>query len=372
MSKQALQPVKNILFVGLILLAATLLTGCAGGAMAASSWPGLSADSTTAYVAYGPAIYAVDLSTGQELWRYPKEANRSITFYAPPATSESGVVIVGGYDNKVYALNPGVGREPDTLWQFDQSKDRIIGGLVVAGEIVLVPSADGQLYALNLNTGEPVWQEPFLPRQVPDPLWADPAVENDRVYLASLDHHVYALDLNTGAEIWQVDLSGAISDTPTLTDGILLIGTFGNKLYALQATNGKTLWSLDTEGWVWGNPAVGDGIAYFGDVSGKAYAVSIEDGSEIWRQTIDGAIAATPTLGTEGVYFVTETGRVVSVDPQTGQRLWPSAAELNGKILTDPIFVEGKLLVATMDPDCLLYEIDAQSGAVRCMFQPAD
>ena len=372
MDKRTLQPVKKFLFISLILLAATLLAGCAGGGMAASSWPGLSIDSTKAYIAYGPAVYAVDLSTGQELWRYPREANRSITFYAPPAPSESDLVIAGGYDNKVYALNPGTGREPVALWQFDLPKDRIIGGPVVAGEIVLVPSADGRLYALDINSGEPAWQEPFLPKEVPDPLWADPAVEDDRVYLASLDHHVYALNLATGTEIWQVDLSGAISDTPTLVDGTLLIGTFGNKLYALQATSGKTLWSIDTEGWVWGNPAVGDGIAYFGDVTGKAYAVAIEDGTEIWRQTIDGAIAATPALGTDGVYFVTETGRVVGVDPQTGQSIWATAVELNGKILTDPILNEDKLLVATMDPDCLLYEIDAQSGAVRCMFQPVD
>lgn len=372
MLKRASHPVKKILFVSLILLTASLLSGCAGGAMAASSWPGLSVDSTTAYVAYGPAIYAIDLSTGQELWRYPQEANRSITFYAPPAASKSDLVIGGGYDNKVYALKPETGRDTAALWQFDQSKDRIIGGPLVAGEIVLVPSADGRLYALDLNSGEPVWQEPFLPKQVPDPLWAKPAVQDDHVFLTSLDHHVYALDLNTGAEIWQADLSSAISDTPTLTDGTLLIGTFGNKLYALQASNGKTLWSIDTEGWVWGNPAVGDGIAYFGDVSGMAYAVAIEDGSEIWRQTIDGAIAATPALGADSVFFVTETGRVVGLNPQTGQLLWSTAVELNGKILTDPILNEEKLLVATMDPDCLLYEIDAQSGAVRCMFQPAD
>jgi outer membrane protein assembly factor BamB len=85
-----------------------------------------------------------------------------------------------------------------------------------------------------------------------------------------------------------------------------------------------------------------------------------------------GAIAATPALDANGVYFVTETGRVVGVDPQTGQAIWSTAVDLNGKILTDPILNEDKLLVATMDPDCLLYEIDAQSGAVRCMFQPAD
>ena len=51
-----------------------LLAGCSGAAMTPSSWPGVSADSTTAYVASNQAVYAVDLATGAERWRFPATA----------------------------------------------------------------------------------------------------------------------------------------------------------------------------------------------------------------------------------------------------------------------------------------------------------
>ena len=89
---------KQFILILAITIIAVTLSACAGGATQASSWPGLIVDEQYAYVAYNTQVYAVDLVNGTEKWRYPGEPDNNITFYSNPSLSESGQLIVGGYD----------------------------------------------------------------------------------------------------------------------------------------------------------------------------------------------------------------------------------------------------------------------------------
>ena len=60
---------KYILFVLVAALAAVLLSGCTGRAGLTNSWPGLTSDGETAYLASGQYLYAIRLSDGREIWR---------------------------------------------------------------------------------------------------------------------------------------------------------------------------------------------------------------------------------------------------------------------------------------------------------------
>src|SRR4030067_244054 len=52
---------------------AVLLSACSG-ALPSTSWPGLSASATTAYLADGQYTFAIDLQNGTLRWRYPDKA----------------------------------------------------------------------------------------------------------------------------------------------------------------------------------------------------------------------------------------------------------------------------------------------------------
>ncbi|MCK4962606.1 MAG: PQQ-like beta-propeller repeat protein, partial [Anaerolineales bacterium] len=146
MSTSSYQANKITFFPVLILIMAILLTGCgAGGAITASSWPGISTDETTVYLAFNQFVHAIDLESGEESWHYPEEPDRAISFFASPAIADDGLVIIGGYDKVVYALEPGVGGNVRVVWKFEGASDRIVGSPVVAGDLVLVPSADYKL-----------------------------------------------------------------------------------------------------------------------------------------------------------------------------------------------------------------------------------
>ncbi len=368
MSTSAHPTRKLILLLSLLLTSSVFIAGCgSGSALSAASWPGLSTDEMNAYLAYGPTVYAINLTTNRESWRYPQEPTRTTTFFASPATSDAGLVIVGGYDNMVYALDPGTGGDVRLAWFFEGASGNIIGAPIVVGDIVLVPSADNNLYALDLSTGDPVWTQPF---STDEALWSAPLVEGDVVYLSSLDHRVYAIDLQTGRELWRTDpLNGAIADTPTLVGDLILVGTFNSQLVAVDSERGEIAWTFDTSDWVWGSPTVADDLAFFGDYSGVAYAVDITDGQEVWRKTLDGPITTTPALGDDVVFFVTEAGTVYAFESDTIEPFWPSNPNLNGRLLSDPVLNGDTLLIATMESPCVISAIDTETSAILCLFQ---
>jgi outer membrane protein assembly factor BamB len=344
----------------LLTLVSALLAGCSGGGAVASSWPGVTVDDSKAYIATGPAVYAVDLVSGQERWRFPAEADRDMTFFAAPALTDDGDLIVGGYNATVYRLDAEDG---GIVWTFNGVGARIVGSPVVAGELVLVPSSDHTLYALRLSSGQAAWRF-----DTEHALWAAPLADGDRLYLAALDHHVYALDLASGDLLWSQDVGGAAADTPVLSDGLLLVGTFGNGLQAVSAENGEPQWSFASDGWVWGGPAVNTVAAFFGDVAGVMYALDPRTGDLLWRLQPDGPVVGTPAVDSDRVFFGTESGTVYARRAENGDPLWENA--LDGKALSDPILAGDVVLVAATGGEVLLTALSADSGAVRWSFTP--
>ncbi len=213
MSPLSIKSSKLALILGSFLLL-LLLSACTGSALAATSWPGLSVSNGVAFIAFNQRVYAVDTSTGRELWRFPIEEEGNPTFYAPPATTANGLLIVGSYSNFAVALNADSGAE---VWRFDRPGGKIVGAPAVGNGLVLLPSADRTLYAANLAAGSFVWD--FTTDW---PLWAGPVIHEGTVYQASLGHNLYALDLESGDERWRQDLGGAVVDSPSLADGLLL------------------------------------------------------------------------------------------------------------------------------------------------------
>ncbi len=117
-----------------VLVIASLLSACAGVVLP-SGFPGVSSDQKTAYLAFNQYVYAVDLSNGTQIWRYPDKGSSSITFFASPALTPDGQLIVGGYNNILYSLDPVSKAEK---WQF-AAKDRFVGSALVTPQGIFAP-----------------------------------------------------------------------------------------------------------------------------------------------------------------------------------------------------------------------------------------
>lgn len=356
---------KHLLITILMLIAGGLLSGCAAGTGAATSWPGLIVDDQTAIVAYNTHVYAIQLSNGSQRWRFPVEADNQITFYASPALTPDGQLIVGAYNNTLYSLDPETGTEN---WRFTGVRNRFIASPLVTERGIFASNADKVFYALDFD-GNQLWTFPMEAES-----WAQPVSDPDCtcIYVPSMDHRIYALDPEDGRQIWQTeDLGGAVVGTPALgEDGFLYAGTFGSEMLAISTEDGSVQWRFPTDGWVWSGPALHDGRLFFGDLNGNFYALDAANGDGLWQlsaEQLDGPIAGSPLVSDDVIYVSTESGTLFALSLE-GAVQW--SQPVGGKLYTSPLpAAEDLILVSPIETDELLVALTTD-GAKRWGFNP--
>jgi len=353
---------KHILLVILVLTASLLLSSCSGSVDIASSWPGLAVYEDTAYIANNQHVYAVSLSNGNEKWRFPGEANNQVSFFAPPVMTPDGQLLVGGYNNILYSLNPGNGQE---IWSFKGANDRYVDSPFIYNEKIYAPTAGNNLYALDLK-GNLLWTFSSKGAQ-----WAQPTAIPDCgcIYLPSMDHFLYAIDANNGTLLWKTErLDGSIVGTPAYDEsGMLYFGTFSSDLVKVNSKTHQSTTLVTTDGWIWGGPKLQNGILYFGNLSGSFYAMEAGNGKILWQEKPDKAIIGSPLVTDSHVYWGAESGQFYAYSLD-GVLEWSTTLE--GSIFTTAQISDNKIIVAPYKTEKLLTALDL-NGATVWSFTPA-
>ncbi len=334
----------NKTIVLVLIAAALLLSACTGFTMA-SSWPGLSAQQDTVFVAFGGGVLAVKASDGSQVWRVPEKIDPAKPYFATPSFL-NGQVLVGDYVNTLYSLDAATGAEK---WNFAEAQGRYISGALVAGDLILAPSVDNNLYALN-QQGRRMWK--FTAQ---NDIWAAPVSDGKLVYVAAMDHNLYAVNLKDGTTVWSVGLGAAMLNAPALSDGVLYTTTMGSEVVAVEASGGAVVWRFATEGVLWASPVVKDGVVYVGDVAKKVYALDAKSGAELWKIEMPSAVYASAAVLPENLLVVTDGGDLVAVSFK-GEKLW--SQRINGKLYTAPVVSGEKVFVAVKDSEKLLFAYD--------------
>ena len=134
------------------------------------------------YGTFENEVLAVDLTARRVLWRY-KPTERQFPFYSSAAVDQ-GLVVLGGRDKVVHALDAATGR---ARWTF-ATKGRVDSSPVIAGGRAYVGSADGRVYALDLADGRPA--EEF---EAGGPITASPALAGGRLVIGTQDGQLFCL-----------------------------------------------------------------------------------------------------------------------------------------------------------------------------------
>ncbi len=310
-----------------LLLLVALLSGCSGG-VRPTNWTTLAVDEEIVYVADLENVRALDVDSGAERWHYPEE--RGGPFYTVTLAPGEAVFVTslerrgGGLfaqpQGVLRALSVDGGR---VLWEFTEAKGEYVAPGRVADGVLVIGNSDGNVYALDVQDGSPVWAEPF---HTEGRVWSTPLILSDTVYIASLDHNLYALDLQTGRERWRFTAEGAMVGPPLAYGDRLYIGAFDGRLYAIRQADGSLAWStsFDGEYWIWGTPATDGERVFAADVMGDVYAVDIETGARMWMRTLEEPIRLGVALDSEGQYLLVagNAGTLYALDPSTGDLLW--------------------------------------------------
>jgi len=283
---------------------------------------------------------------------------------------------IGSGDGNVYAIDANTGM---VRWR------HATGGAVastpaVANDLVFVNGNDGRFRALRAADGGLAWSV-RMGTAVPlkwgyesgDIYTSSPVVGGNVVVFGSQDGHVYALEAGTGRERWRFRTGGRVYATPAIAGDTVYAADQAGAVFALSLTNGRLAWRFDTEGtrlnsadWgfdrttVQSSPAVTGGAVYVGARDGFLYAIDRATGKERWRHDHKVSwVNSSPAVSEGLVYAGSSDGHFIqAVDTASGQERWRAMAV--GVVWASPA-VDGALLYVG-EGNGTMYALDKRTG----------
>lgn len=302
----------------------------------------------------------------------------------------AGAVYIGALDGHLYAIDQETGKEK---WNF-KSRMPIASSPAVVGDTLYFVSSAGSLAALDVKTGKPKWVYaieyerkfearnlhgyPSAAQTIPD-AWdlftSSPAVAGGKVYFGSGDGNVYAVDAQTGTLLWKFATKDVVHSSPAVVNNTVYIGSWDSYLYAIDADTGQEKWSfksgedntIHNQVGFQSSPAVVDGTVYIGCRDAHVYAIDAATGRKKWDYpTSKSWVIGTPAVRDGMVYVGTsDSSRFMALDAKTGRLRFDFKA---GAYMFSSAALAGSLAYVG-DHNGRLYAIDAKSGKLAWEFQ---
>lgn len=225
------------------------------------------------------------------------------------------------------------------IGQGNSKVDRLNASPVAADGKVFAMDADHQVTAYNAEDGDEIWEMDLLLDDEDDGhIPGGIAYNKGKLFATAGFGVVYAMDANTGEPLWKRKLDGPIRVAPTVRGGRVFVITVENKLYALSAYTGETLWSYEaiaeTASLLGGAaPAVGQGVVVAPFSSGELVALKVTNGRVLWSDSLTAVrridtvsamahIRARPIIDRDLVIAISHGGIMAAIDLRTGRRIW--------------------------------------------------
>lgn len=348
--------------VAVVALAGLSAAACAGVA-SPKGWAGPVVTDGMLLAAHRDELFAFDAETLQPQWQFPDSGDIDDgdveALYGTPAVAD-GRVFVPTYDGKLFALDLESGAP---LWpQPFEADGPLIGGVAVDGGTVYFGSSDAKVYAVDVETGEMRWPAFKTDREI----WSTPVVANGNLYVTSLDSRLYVLDAATGEELWSFKTSAGVAAAPVLDEagGRVLVGGFDARLRSVDLQTQEQVWSVRADNWFWSRPLLNAGVVFAASLDKKVYAVSAATSEEEWGEPFRAGaeIQAGPVVAGETLFVADRDGMLYALDPASGAEAQPPV-DVDGDVLADLAVMEYQgaevVVVVTTGGDVVL--IDAET-----------
>ena len=244
-------------------------------------------------------LYGLDAELGRRLWSHAVEKYRPTVGGArlsSPCVGKVGgqpAVFVGHWvwdkslKNNLQAggLTAVDAFSGKRLWRADFLDNRVSAPVFaeISGRgFVFVASEDGNLRALEADTGKLLWFHRETERIM------------QMVAVGSYDQRIYGLDVRTGEKVWSHPTAGPVYSSPAIVaDGEPMVifsawdHSLHNSLHNVSGRDGTLFWSIFTGPPIWDAVTLGDSnwsspsaawindrwMIYFGSYSGTFYAM---------------------------------------------------------------------------------------------------
>lgn len=301
-------------------------------------------------------VVALTADKGKQLWRVKTKLELS----AGPSAAD-GLVVVGSVNGELVALEADSGKQ---RWRHQLSGEMLSKALVGNG-VVIARTVDGRLQALNAADGSVRWTvEEAVPRLslrgTATPILAGEAV------VAGFDNgKLVAVDVNTGDTLWNVTIDApagrteldrlADIDAPAAYSGKdVFVAGFQGRVAMLDVDNGQIWWAKDASSYR--GFGLDERVLYLTNANGLITALRRTDGNQQWEQA---------ALRQRGLTAPAVVGDSLVVGDYEGYLHWLSKvdgsvqarAKTDGeRITTAPLVAAGRIYVQTDGGKLIAFE----------------
>jgi len=204
---------------------------------------------------------------------------------------------------------------------------------VLVGNLLYVASADGDVFALNAETGKVRWKT-----NLDLPLSGGVGFHDGSLFVGAANGFVLRLDAANGSELWRTSVSGEVLSAPQGNGDLVAAQTYDGKLIAFDYETGERRWAhlsdvpvLTLRGT--STPIILGQLVIAGFADGKVLAIDQNSGNVAWeariaipqgRSEIERIVDIDGSMTLQGaeLYVASYQGRVAAVDPRTGRKIW--------------------------------------------------
>ncbi|MBL1273541.1 MAG: outer membrane protein assembly factor BamB [Oceanospirillales bacterium] len=253
---------------------------------------------------------------------------------------------------KVWSQSVGDGHDGDLLY---------LSPLDVGGTVYAV-SADGELLAVDAETGKQQWE-----RELNDRIFAGVGGDQAQLYLITREADLVALSREDGGELWRKELPTEALAAPQSNGALVVAQTTDGRVLAFDAATGDKLWqydgvvpalSLRTAA----APLVGGDVVLASFSNGKLIALSADVGQPLWQYEVGQPqgrtelerlvdISGQPLVLDSAVMVSGYQGKLALVDIRTGQEIWSRKASS----LHAPMIGEGNIYLSSANGNVVAY-----------------
>jgi len=200
----------------------------------------------------------------------------------------------------------------------------------IAGGVAYVVNKYGNAKAVRLSDRKILWERNTNPKDAGKPTdVTGPVYHEGMVFFAYVDGDLVAVDAESGREVWKRKLVGHLESSPMAVDGTLYLGTDKTNVVAVRAADGKVLWQFDSPAAIKASPSFHDGRLYVADYESGMFCLDADDGKLIWRTNTsqvppfgEGGFYSSPAVAFGRVYAARDDGTVFAFDEKSGKVAW--------------------------------------------------
>jgi outer membrane protein assembly factor BamB len=242
----------------------------------------------------------------------------------------------------------------EILWTF-KAKDSVEAAAAISDGIVYVGSLDERLYAIQLKSGEKIWDYKA------GPITAPPSVRGGFVYVGDSDGVFHCVEAAAGKKKWSYETGGEIKSGANFSGESILFGSSDEHLYCL-GKDGALAWKFEVSGGpVLGTPVVVDGRTFAAGCDSTLHVIEVATGKEKDKLDLGGQVAASAAVVADRLYVGTMTNQVLGVDWKKPTLDWKFEPEDRAQPFYSSAAVTDTLVIVG-SRDRLVHALDRKTG----------